>query len=477
MVTRHEEPAHGRERRDIRPPTAAASPALLSCAVFSRSSTASWMGWAPTGARAPTATWRPTTSSSHRPASKQGSSSSNGGSGAIQMPTIRSSGRSTRTTSGRTARAPVTSAIFARTVSSGSRSHCPPNIRLIDPATNAPSAETFVDVWRSVPTVNDVALTGPDACNPWLRGPNEFGGYQLDARVGTLQEQALGAFTNHAQMQNAPPQQLLDDLASFQRVLFTNHRVRALSDADQRGHNTVAGSRSAAQRARAAGQSGVRARLQPMPRRPRTDDSPRPRWFGFTASQPVPASRRHRDAGPLRVCGLPAAARAQCPDVRDYAVYSDAGPRRVLPAGTKIRRTSSDPGRALLTGFVGGPAPQDDWDKFDMPGLRGISKTAPYFHNNSAATLEEVVDHYIEFFKRVKVIAAAGCRATGREHRRRDLRPAADSRRAGRAPGVSAEAVARTTRTTDTTATDNTDNTDHRHNGPRTTRTRISGGG
>ena len=37
-----------------------------------------------------------------------------------------------------------------------------------------------------------------------------------------------------------------------------------------------------------------------------------------------------------------------------------------------------------------------------MPGLRGISKTAPYFINNSAATLEEVVDHYIEFFKRVE---------------------------------------------------------------------------
>ena len=34
--------------------------------------------------------------------------------------------------------------------------------------------------------------------------------------------------------------------------------------------------------------------------------------------------------------------------------------------------------------------------------MRGLSKTAPYFHNNSAATLEEVVDHYIEFFKRVE---------------------------------------------------------------------------
>ena len=62
----------------------------------------------------------------------------------------------------------------------------------------------------------------------------------------------------------------------------------------------------------------------------------------------------------------------------------------------------------MLTGFVGGPAPLDDWNKFDIPGLRGISKTAPYFHNNSADTLEEVVDHYIEFFKRVKLNSAPG---------------------------------------------------------------------
>jgi len=38
----------------------------------------------------------------------------------------------------------------------------PANVKLIDPATNQPSAETFVDVWRAVPSVNNVALTGPD---------------------------------------------------------------------------------------------------------------------------------------------------------------------------------------------------------------------------------------------------------------------------------------------------------------------------
>ena len=36
----------------------------------------------------------------------------------------------------------------------------------------------------------------------------------------------------------------------------------------------------------------------------------------------------------------------------------------------------------------------------DITQLRGISKTAPYFHNNSAATMEEVLDHYDALFKR-----------------------------------------------------------------------------
>jgi cytochrome c peroxidase len=79
-----------------------------------------------------------------------------------------------------------------------------------------------------------------------------------------------------------------------------------------------------------------------------------------------------------------------------------------LPNGTTARRASSDPGRALLTGFVGGPAPLDDWNKLDTTGLRGLRHTAPYFHNNSADSLEEVVEHYVEFFKRVRANAPPG---------------------------------------------------------------------
>ena len=62
--------------------------------------------------------------------------------------------------------------------------------------------------------------------------------------------------------------------------------------------------------------------------------------------------------------------------------------------GTLRTGTTSDPGRLLLTGQ---PA---DLGMMDDTNLRGISRTAPYFHNNSAATLEDVVDHDIAFFTR-----------------------------------------------------------------------------
>jgi cytochrome c peroxidase len=274
----------------------------------------------------------------------------------------------------------------------------PPNIRLIDPLTNAPSAETFVDVWRSVPTVNDVALTGPDEINPWTRGPNAFGGYQLDTRLTTLQEQALGALTNHAQIQVAPPQRLLDDLSSFQRVLFTNHKVRELADAVRAGNVPLPDPDPRLNELEQSGKVVFQRACSQCHGGPGQSDSQAPvvRFHEIFSQCPRPVDT----ATPPRYALAPCETRL-ARNARTYEI--------TMPNGTKIRRTSSDPGRALLTGFAGGvPAAQDDWNKLDVPGLRGISKTGPYFHNNSAATLEEVVDHYIEFFKRVEINAPAG---------------------------------------------------------------------
>jgi cytochrome c peroxidase len=36
---------------------------------------------------------------------------------------------------------------------------------------------------------------------------------------------------------------------------------------------------------------------------------------------------------------------------------------------------------------------------FKIPTLWGVRRTAPYFHDNSAKTLEDVAAHYAKFFK------------------------------------------------------------------------------
>ncbi len=297
----------------------------------------------------------------------------------------------------------------------------PANIKLVDPLTNLPSSETFVDVWRAVPTVNDVALTGDDGVVAWPRGPNSTGGYQLDARVTALPEQALGALTKHALIQRPPPQQLLEDLASFQRVLFTNHRVRALSDAIREGTTPLpdpdpplteleAQGKVVFERAckHCHGGAGQSTPTLPVLRFhnigtqcPRVVDTVLPARFAFAACPERLARNERTYEVTLSVpapCPAPAERVTPCP-----LSPTPGGPAPPLPAGARVRRTTSDPGRALFTGFVG-PQGADDWAKLDMPGLREIRKTAPYFHNNSAGTLEEVVDHYIAFFTRAKVV-------------------------------------------------------------------------
>src|SRR5205823_3621565 len=49
---------------------------------------------------------------------------------------------------------------------------------------------------------------------------------------------------------------------------------------------------------------------------------------------------------------------------------------------------TTDPGRALITGKWA------DVGKFKGPVLRGLAARAPYFHNGSATTLDDVVDFY-----------------------------------------------------------------------------------
>jgi cytochrome c peroxidase len=71
---------------------------------------------------------------------------------------------------------------------------------------------------------------------------------------------------------------------------------------------------------------------------------------------------------------------------------------------------TTDPGRAMTTGKWA------DISKFKGPILRALAARAPYFHNGSAATLDEVVQFYdtrfnIGFTAREKLDLVAFLRA------------------------------------------------------------------
>ena len=251
--------------------------------------------------------------------------------------TIRCFARSTPTTSAINGEdAPATSATCVRTGSCGSRSRCR---RTCGSSIRRPTcrrAETFVDVWRSVPTVNDVALTGPDDGHPWSARSERV--RRIPDRCSSGDAAGAGAGGPHQSRtgENAPPPQLLDDLASFQRVLFTSHRVRTLAAAVARGHDAAARCGSSARprsNDRARRYSSARARsvtAGPASRR-RSHPTLPARHPLSRHLQPVSASGRHGDACAVRLRPVSAAARSQCAHLRDHAVGADAIPAAIPP--------------------------------------------------------------------------------------------------------------------------------------------------
>ena len=97
--------------------------------------------------------------------------------------------------------------------------------------------------------------------------PNPNGGYQLDGRIDTLQDQALGALRNHAGTAFDPPARFLDDLAAFQGTQFSSPSVKALVGAI-RCDEPAARSRPVAERARGGGQGRLQSRLRAVSRQP-----------------------------------------------------------------------------------------------------------------------------------------------------------------------------------------------------------------
>jgi len=216
---------------------------------------------------------------------------------------------------------------------------------------------TTMSVWRKVPTINDVAFRAP---------------YQLDGRAATLQIQALGAARGHSQVTEDPPASALDALAAFQLTKYSNARARAIGFAIAAGQTPPSPfpeeASLSAQELR--GKAVFNAKCVGC-------------HGGATTSEfdPKLATQRFHNVM-SNLSGTRNAA-----NLKTYTI------RCTNPDGTVLVRAGrADPGRGLITGVC------NDISRFEARVLFDVANHAPYFHDGSAATLEDVMATYNQFF-------------------------------------------------------------------------------
>jgi cytochrome c peroxidase len=230
----------------------------------------------------------------------------------------------------------------------------PSNIRLADD----PGA-TRVALFRSTLPTNNIAL---DRVIMW------------DGREPDLPHQAFDAFVTHSEITEPPSLQELERIADFQeRQLFSSPALDRF------------------------------ARGGPSPDLPEgnTPSERRGRTFFIPTPGVVNCSLCH--SGPMLNETLPSVPMQVPPGSRFTDTLVSALNQTGLPLRTYIVTksdgstatvTTSDPGRMLVSGD---PA---DLNRFKQPTLWGSKNTAPYFHDSSAKTLEDVLEHYDFFLRR-----------------------------------------------------------------------------
>jgi cytochrome c peroxidase len=210
----------------------------------------------------------------------------------------------------------------------------------------------------------------------------------LDGRQPELESQATGAIHDHAQGVIPSPTDL-HAIADFQRTnaFFSSTALR------QFARGGVAPGLPPGETA-----SEIRGRRF-------FEDHPPDPTDGFK-----PGLCAHCHSGPLlnqtnqfaeAFIGLPIPAGARFSNVLVSEFNRANNPLRefIFNANTpgEVRVVSPDPGRALITGSIDNLTLQNV-NAFKISPLRGIERTAPYFYDNSAKTLEDVAAHYATFF-------------------------------------------------------------------------------
>jgi cytochrome c peroxidase len=244
------------------------------------------------------------------------------------------------------------------------------NVQLADD----PAARTVV-VRRGIPTT----LNTP-ALDPVL---------MLDGRQPSLEAQATGAIQDHAQGV-APSFADLHAIADFQHTnaFFSSPALRrfALERGDAPGlppGNTA---------------SEKRGRLFFEDHAPDPSNGFRPGLCAHCHSGPL-LNQTNEFAKDFIGQPIPAGQRFISVGVSEFNEGGNAVREFIFNKGqaNEAHILSPDPGRALITGIVDDPQ-LANLNAFKISPLRGVRRTAPYFHDNSAKTFEDVAAHYALFF-------------------------------------------------------------------------------
>jgi cytochrome c peroxidase len=291
------------------------------------------------------------------------------------------------------------------------------NLDVIDGAGNViTNADRTIFVWRGVPTVENTAYTGP---------------FQYDNREPNLEHQALGALHAHSQIANDPNPNVLAMIANFERTIFSGPDAAAVGAAIAAGQTPAPVDVHAPPGSdAAAGQVVFQNVCAKCHGTPTTNFIPDqlvfdsffpvlnadgtvnvdfflPTGIAVTSSFMHNVERSHRGTIGISTLSLlaqlgilPNPSGLTLPHWR-IRFYTDATRTQTLvdlppaPPGIGVALApepfSVDPGRAIITGDP------IDWEGFDVPQLRGVSRTAPYFHDNSQPDLHAVVDLYSRF--------------------------------------------------------------------------------
>jgi len=253
----------------------------------------------------------------------------------------------------------------------------PPNVRLAD----HPGQRT-VTLRRGIPTT--------------LNTPALDRVLMLDGRQPTLEAQATGAIHDHAQALTGATGKELTRLHEFQLTdaFFSSPAVRDFAHG---------GAALVLPEGRTDSEKRGRKFFEDVPPNlpPTSPDDFKPGLCSACHSGPL--LNQTNQFLPLVGVNLPAGSRFQSVLVSEFNKLGNPILHFIFtnPDGSETPIDTPDPGRALISGVSQDFGTFDQVNAFKIPVLRGIRRTAPYFHDNSAKTLEEVMDHYTQFFATV----------------------------------------------------------------------------